>query len=259
MVSPEPAAAGAPEPRTLHEKLTRQLLERIRSGLWPVGSNLPSEKALCEEAKVSRHTLRHALKALQDRGYIERSQGAASKVISCREPRIYTQDYNTMREVLSYPGNTYRENRVEGYIECDSALQPLLKAPLGSSWYHIGAIRREERSGLALAWTDIHILPRFAKVAKMKNHEREMVFEQIERHFGVAIERAEVQIDVEALSPRVARLLEVPPGTPCMVIVRRYFDQRGEPFEVTITRHPQGRFSFAMELKGVSRPSPGQN
>jgi GntR family transcriptional regulator len=252
MAFPEAGAAGE-EAKTLHDRLARDLLARIRAGDWPVGAALPSEKALCEEVGVSRHTLRHALRTLAERGYIERRQGAPSKVISCREPRVYSQDFNTMRDVLRYPGTTFRENKVEGYVECDDKLQPVLKAPLGSSWFHIGAVRRDQQSKLALAWTDIHILARFARVTKMKNHANEMVFEQIERHFGVAIDRAEIEVTVDVLSARQARLLDVAPGSPCLVILRRYFDQRGDPFEVTVTRHPQGRFSFDLELKGVSR------
>jgi GntR family transcriptional regulator len=37
------------------------------------------------------------------------------------------------------------------------------------------------------------------------------------------------------------------------VITRRYFDATGEPFEVTVTRHPEQRFTFNMELRGISR------
>lgn len=256
MASPEQANTRG-QRTTLHEKLARDLLDRIRAGEWPVGATLPSESVLCAQAGVSRHTLRHALKSLQERGFIERRQGAASTVLSCTQPKVYSQDFNTLRDVLRYPGNTYRENLVEGYVECDAALQPVLKAPLGSSWYHIGAVRRDEQSQLALAWTDIHIQHRFARVAKMKNHEREMVFEQIERHFGVSIERAEIQVDVDVLSARHAKLLDAPAGSPCLVITRRYFDAKGDPFEVTVTRHPQGRFSFNMALRGVSRTAVG--
>jgi GntR family transcriptional regulator len=254
MASPDVSSA-AMQPKTLHGRLAEDLAQRIRAGEWPVGASLPSEKALTEQSKVSRHTLRHALKTLQERGLIERHQGAASKVISYTQPRVYSQDFNTLRDILRYPRNTYRENKVEQYVECSSALQSTLKSPIGSSWYHIGAVRRDEQSKLALAWTDIYILNKFARVTKLKNHAHEMVFEQIERHFGVGMDRAEIEVTSSTLSREHAKLLDTPAGASCLVIVRRYFDSQGNPFEVTVTRHPENRFTFNMELKSVSRSS----
>ena len=244
---------GAGKPKTLHGRLTEDLLLRIRDGKWPVGFSLPSESELCEQTGVSRHTMRHTLRTLQERGFIERRQGAASKVISSTQPRIYSQDFNTLKEVLRYSRNTYRENKIERYVECGDHLQATLKAPLGSSWFHIGAVRREEQTKMALAWTDIYIQHRFARVAKLPGHAREMVFEQIERHFNVSIDRAEIEVKASSLLREHAVELEAKPGSPCLLIIRRYFDAGGEPFEVTVTHHPEHRFTFNMELRGVSR------
>jgi GntR family transcriptional regulator len=250
MASPD-VSSLAVQRKTLHGRLSDDLIRRIRAGEWPVGSSLPAEKFLCEQSKVSRHTLRHALKTLQEQGFIECRQGAASTVISCTQPRIYSQDFNTLRDILRYPRNTYRENQIESYVECDAVLQGVLKAPIGSSWYHIGAIRRDELSKLAMAWTDIYILNKFARVTKLKNHANDMVFEQIERQFGVSMDRAEVEVTSSTLSKEHAKSLEAKIGASCLVIVRRYFDSNGEPFEVSVTRHPENRFSFNMELRSV--------
>jgi GntR family transcriptional regulator len=239
--------------RTLHEQVADDLLQRIRGGEWPVGASLPSEKVLSEQAGVSRHTLRHALANLRDRGLLEMRQGLPTRVISMTQPRVYSQDFNTLKEVLRYPASTVRQNLQESYVECDASLQPLLQAPLGSSWHHIGAVRRDEVSGLPLAWADIYILGKFARVTKMKNHQREIVFEQIERHFGVSIDRAIVEVQAASLSREHAKLLEAPVGSPCLVVVRRYFDSAGSPFEVTVTRHVPDRFNFSLELRSVGR------
>jgi DNA-binding GntR family transcriptional regulator len=247
------SASEATTPRTLHGQLAEQLVRRIRAGEWPVGSLLPSEKVLSEEAGVSRHTLRHALRKLRERGLIEVRQGAPSKVLSSTQPRVYSQHFNTLNDVLRYSSTTFRRNKLEEYVECDAALQPILRAPIGSSWYHIGATRYDEQSKVPLAWTDIYIQSRFARVAKLKNHEREMVFEQIERNFGVAIDRAEVEVQIGSFTKEHAQQLGVPARAPCLVVVRRYFDKSGAPFEVSVTRHIAGRFTLTMELRSVGR------
>lgn len=241
---------------TLHSQVAQRILSHIQEGTWPVGSNLPSEPALCEEFGVSRHTLRHALRSLQESGHIYRSQGAATRVVSRSEPRRYTQSFNSLKEILSYPRNTYRENHIEEFVECDAELQPMLKAPVGSAWYHIGAVRKEEQSNLALAWTDIYISHQFARITKLPEHTHAMVYEQIEQHYGVGIDRAEIDIYASSILPEHENLLQVKPHTPCLVVVRRYFDKKGDPFEVTITRHPENRYTYSTELKSSATHTP---
>ena len=47
-----------------------QIRSRIRSGELPVGSRLPSERALCDQFQVSRRTVREALRMLEATGHI---------------------------------------------------------------------------------------------------------------------------------------------------------------------------------------------
>lgn len=64
----------------LHLQLADILRERILQGVWPEGSAIPSEKVLCAEFNVARGTLRHALRRLEDDGYLRREQGRGSFV-----------------------------------------------------------------------------------------------------------------------------------------------------------------------------------
>jgi DNA-binding GntR family transcriptional regulator len=242
--------------KPLHARVAGDLTRRVQAGEWPVGASLPSENALAARASVSRHTIRHALRALRDRGLIEMRQGVPAKVISWTQPKVYSQDFNSLRDVLRYPGSTLRHNKIQRYVQCDAGLQPILKAPVGSSWYHIGAVRCDAATDRPLAWTDIYIQGRFARVTRLKNHEREMVFEQIERHFGVSIDRAEVEVNVTVFSKEDAKHLDVAAGAPALAILRRYFDGAGASFEVSVTRHVADRFTLSMELRGV-RPGAG--
>jgi len=235
----------------LYQVLANALSERIREGYWAVGSSLPSESELCTLFNASRHTLRHALSNLERDGLILRQQGAATQVISRLSPRRFTQSFNSPADILRYPRDTYRVNVIEEFIECDEALAKVLDAPIGSSWYHIGGVRKNQDSNQAIAWTDIYILPQFADVTTDPEHSQLMVFEQIERRFALKIDRAEVDVYAARADQKYADALNVDIGSACLVITRRYFDAGGKLFEATVTYHPEGRYIYSMELRNT--------
>ncbi len=234
----------------LHQSVANAIEEQIREGSWQVGSSLPPEVSLCKTFGISRHTLRHSLSALEEGGLIVRRQGAPTKVISRQRPRKFTQSFNSPADILRYPKETYRINIAEEYVECDVQLASLLRSQIGSSWYHIGAVRKQQGSELIVAWSDIYILPQFADLTHEPDHSHSMVYEQIERRYGVRIDRAEVDVYANGASKEVAAALDISQGTPCLVIIRHYFDANGNPFEVSITHHPENRFVYSMQFRG---------
>lgn len=232
---------------TLHESVAKVLTQRIRAGEWPVGSALPSESSFCAFYKVSRHTLRHALATLEENGLILRRQGSPTRVISRQQPRRFVQSIGSPGDILRYSAGTHRLTEHAEYLECDAELASLLKAPIGSSWFHIEGLRKEKNTGQVIACVDIYMLPQFADVANEIDFGESMVFEKIEQQFGVAAQRAEVEVFATGASARVGKALHLPRGTPCLAIVRRYLDENGKTFELTVNYHPEKRFVYAME------------
>jgi len=160
----------------LYRSLANALEQRIYNGDWPVGSALPTEADLCQTFQASRHTLRHALQILETNGLIFRRQGAPTQVISRQKLRRFTQSFNSPVDILSYPRDTFRENLVEEYIELDQGLSTIIGGPVGSSWYHIGGIRKRREPEEIIAWSDIYILPQFASLTTDPEHPQVMVF-----------------------------------------------------------------------------------
>jgi GntR family transcriptional regulator, transcriptional repressor for pyruvate dehydrogenase complex len=64
----------------LVEQAIERLREQITSGVWPVGSRLPSEATLAAELGVGRSTIREAIRALASTGMVESRQGAGTFV-----------------------------------------------------------------------------------------------------------------------------------------------------------------------------------
>lgn len=62
-----------------------KVIDRIRSAGQPVGSRMPSERALSEELKISRNTLRSTLRTLEAKGMVEIRRGSGCYVVS-KEP-----------------------------------------------------------------------------------------------------------------------------------------------------------------------------
>jgi DNA-binding GntR family transcriptional regulator len=233
----------------LYKALANALAQRIYEGDWSVGSHLPSEAVLCKSFAASRHTLRHALQTLERDGMVLRRQGAPTQVISRRKVRRFSQSFNSPVDILSYPRNTYRQNTIEEFIELDKSLSEMIGGAVGSSWYHIGGIRKQRDTEEVINWTDIYILPQFASVTSEPEHSQVMVFEQIEKKYGTRIDRAEVDVSATGVSTDIAQKLGLKVHDPCLAIVRRYFDNQDKLFEVTFTYHPHNKYTYKMEFK----------
>lgn len=74
-----------PASHSLPELVSRQIEAMILDGRLKAGGRLPSERHLVAKLKVSRNTLREALKTLRTRGVIESRPGSGHFVCNFRE------------------------------------------------------------------------------------------------------------------------------------------------------------------------------
>lgn len=72
------AAPGA----TLADKFTQLLAEKLRKGVYPVNSRLPTEQAMSEEFGISRTVVREVISRLKSEGLVETRQGSGTVVLN---------------------------------------------------------------------------------------------------------------------------------------------------------------------------------
>lgn len=77
-------------PEPTYRRIADDLRQRIESGVLVPGSGLPTELALQDSYRVSRNTIRDALKWLLNRGLVETRHGQGTFVARKYEPSITT-------------------------------------------------------------------------------------------------------------------------------------------------------------------------
>jgi GntR family transcriptional regulator len=237
-----------------YRDIATKLQKEIRLGKYPVGDLLPTETELMARHSASRQTVREALRILMDQGLIVRRAGLGSVIIATEPPVLFTHSVKSLGEWLRYSNETYRDVVASREIVADRKLAALLKCEPGKHWFLIEAVRRADQFAAPLGWTEIYVLRKFAGVVKRSDHGRTPVHEQVARMFGQTTEYAQMEIFARAMPAVLAKALQVKAGSPALTVVRRYYGVREELFEVTVTTHPEGRYTYSMDMQRSLRP-----
>ena len=87
----------------LYKKIEQDLLEKIQSGQYCENDTIPTEIELSETYGGSRPTVRQAVQALVNQGYLERKKKRGTQVIRTKIPQEFT------RYVESFDSEFYRK------------------------------------------------------------------------------------------------------------------------------------------------------
>lgn len=141
------------EKKLKHVKVYDKLYEQITDGVYPVGSQLPSETTLASQMNVSRMTLRKALSLLQDDGLTKNVQGVGHFVCTHKEEDSQTEQ---LTNTLKHPVYAYCTESLDS-VELDFRIEPPTKAILDSFKHYTPAVvitdRWYKHEGTPLAYT----------------------------------------------------------------------------------------------------------
>ncbi len=233
----------------LYQRTADLLQDRIRTGQYPLGQDLPTEAQLVAELKVSHHTVKHALRLLSEKGLVVRRAGSGSKVIAIQEHTVFSHSVGNLKQLLRYPESTHRELVASEHIVADAQVAAQLGCDVGTPWFRIRCIRWAEFASKPICWTDMYLLPRHAGVLKLPDHSTTPVYEQIERLYGERVERARVNISTARITDVQAKALQVEAGEPGIVVTRRYCNADDDAFEITVSTHPEGRYVYSLDFR----------
>ncbi|CAI1690292.1 HTH-type transcriptional repressor yvoA [Serratia fonticola] len=236
---------------SLYKRIARELVQSIASGKYPVGTLLPPEMELCEQFDVSRHTIREALRDITEQGLIVRRKGIGTLIVEKKSDSAMNHPLASLEDLLFLANNNLRVVKKIDEVVADEELSQVIGGVPGSRWLHIASIREDgAKKDAPICWTDSYTRLIYDKIRRLvRSDPYALISELIEKHYGVKSEEVRQTITAVGVSPKIAKVLGVEPGSPALRIVRRYVDRHGETFETTVSIHPADRYACSIVLK----------
>jgi len=237
------AKVKPPGRRPRHSELSDELAEAISSGAFPVGGRFPTEQDLQERFGVGRHTVREALKTLTDRGLLVRKRKIGTTVVDDRPRSRHSHLISDIKDLLDFSGNTDLRIEYVGMVTPGEALGDYLFEVGGSPWLRIAGARFAGNDRAPLCWTEIFVPDEFPLDKNKIRGGGHTIYEYCIAEHGLTLTHVEQEISAGLLNERVARVLGARPGSAALIVVRRYFEQEGRLFEVSINTYSADRYS----------------
>jgi GntR family transcriptional regulator len=233
-----------------YAQIARDITGNMTSGRFPVGSILPTELELCDHYGASRHTIRAALRQLQDLGLVSRRKRAGTRVEAARASRGYNQSLASVEDLVQLAATHVRVVRkIEDFVT-DQTLAKELGCPPGTRWLRISSIRLDQDRNKPIGWTDVYVDPAYSGLRKIvRKSPGVLISSLIETRYGRPIDEVRQTIRAVTIPSAVAQELGVQADSPALKIVRHYLDRAGKVFEISISIHPADRFTFSMRLR----------
>lgn len=221
----------------LHAQLSAILRSRITDGWLPAGSMLPTEAVLTEKFGISRSVVRQALLALTSDGLVLRGRGRGSVVAPLGEHHRLVQRMSGL--------STQIDEVTTLVLSLSRERDALAEATLGvRDVIALRRLRSAAGSPIALihTWLPSSIALTAAELTDASLHAL------LRRKHGIAIVTGRRQVRAVASTTSQAESLQVPTGSPLLLLEGTSFDTTGAPVEMFRTWHRADKVVFDLDV-----------
>jgi DNA-binding GntR family transcriptional regulator len=230
-------------------QVARALRKDIVDGVYPVGSQLPTEHELCERFSVSRYTIREALRRLREDNLVSSRPRTGTLVV----PRSTSDSYDVMsiNDLVAFATEARFAIESINMVTLDDEVAGRTGLDSGDDWLAVRGFRQAEGADFPLCRTEYYINRAFAAVGRLLQRHTGPIFPLIEDLFGVSIVEVHQQIAAVLIAAEPAEGLKTEPGSPALEVQRTYKTSDGEIAQVTVNTHPASRFRHSMTMRRV--------
>ncbi|MBE9639340.1 histidine utilization repressor [Salipiger mangrovisoli] len=216
---------------SLHDRIRSDLEGKILSGAWPPGHRIPTEQELRTEYGCSRMTVNKVMTQLANAGLVLRRRKTGS-IVMPQQSQNAVLEIKDIKDEVTARGGVYR------HAVIDRTLRKALPGEAGELGIEAGT---EVLALICLHYADEEPFCLEDRVINLEvaPAAREESFAELApgvwllRH--IPWSEAEHTIAAVGATARVAKLLDLTAGTPCLVMERRTWRQGETVTEVRLT------------------------
>jgi GntR family transcriptional regulator len=236
-----------------YRAIADELINAIVAGKYAVGKALPAETELCQQLQASRHTIREALRILEEAGLIARRQGSGSEVVAQTPPVRYRQTVDSIEDLLQYGSRTRLQLLATRELPASAEWALRLGCAVGTACIEMRGLRSEraERAemGRPFAVTQVLMPPQPAKRRQKLLLPEEALPTMLACLDARTLGRIEQSFDAVALDAKAAKLLQTRTGAPALRADRAYYDRKGQLILIAISWHRADLYRYSTVLR----------
>jgi GntR family transcriptional regulator len=232
-------AGAAPMYAQVSDILAAEIEGGARQNL---GQQLPSENTLAQEFKVSRVTVRQALKRLETRGLIYSQQGRGYFKTTNRMGGV-SGFHSFTREVQKAggtPGAVVLECRIVGHLPPEMRSHLKVQHPANVALFYLKRIRTINSNPVALE--DTYLPMNMYPGIETLNLGEGSLYSQIEDRWGVVPAWTDALFQPVAATDEQAKALHVPAGSPLLTAWRVTLTENDQVAEYVKSTYRGGDF-----------------
>lgn len=229
-------------------QVKEMILDRIKSGEWKVGEQLPGEPQLCKMFNVSRTVIRQALNQLAHDDLIVRQKGRGTFVAKPKLRGSLVQRLTGFHENMASQGKTAITRVIkQDKIATSSRIALFLNVERGTELVRIERLRfvQDEPIVLVSSYLPYSLCPGLLTVDLEGNKS---LYAYLEKELGMRIERGSRTIEAVAANEHEAHWLNIERAAPLILLDSVSYLKNETPIEYYHAVHRGDRSKFEVEL-----------
>ncbi|MFZ5453593.1 MAG: phosphonate metabolism transcriptional regulator PhnF [Thermodesulfobacteriota bacterium] len=208
-----------------YQQLSGLLTKQIAAGIFPSGSQLPTEMEISRQYKLNRHTVRRALEVMEQEGLVYRLRGKGTFVAAKKIPYRVSQKTQFTSSILE-AGFTPQACLINSYeLSADRELAERLEIAPKDKVTVLKILRYADNLPFCftLSYLPAHKYPGLSAVLP----ESFSLYQVIKEHFGVEARRVSSTFEVGLPERADSEMLRISPNTPLLIVKSCAKDQHG--------------------------------